>query len=710
MHKFAKIVLVAALSATILLFVGASSAQAPAVEVVEVPLTADLPTAMYSVDLLAGDTLYAYAGSAVVDPFLTICADQACSVTLAANDDIDFEGGNLNSAAEYTATEDGSVFVRVRDCCNPSVEGPVQLSLGVNAPEVLTGEAQPTGDALATQIDMAAIVEAQRNRLDNLPPNPVQEFAFNVTPETPRRYYDLFGMRAGDTIYLYVESEQIDTYLILCDINCEETFAENDDIDFAAGNTNSALEFTFQQDGDYSVFVSDCCNEEPTGDFRIQIGINAPEVLTGQAQPNTDELAELWRPDPVVVQPLARTDAVTCEAAVPQERPVLSGPVQTLETPNFIIHFTEEGVDAARASFAQQIQTVVEEMVGIQTSQGWPLPPSDCGEGGDERIDIYLQEITGETGALGFAAPGNVVADNPNTPDKVETWAAYAYMVLDNDFSFAPNPASVMRATLAHEWHHIVQFGYDFGDLLWFYEGTAVWMETQTFPADQDAVGYTVEVLQTPDLCVGAEPEGSLRVYGEWTHMDTLARDLGQDGMLRLWELLGDFDGMEPYYLLLEEFGTTPQAVQLNLAVRNLLRDNQLGALITDSVRYEGAIEGPGQYVPAQDGVQELGVDYLFIAVPGVYSFRASQPNLAVFFVGVNITNNVVEVFDVTNGEAVDTSSYEFADVIIMNTLTHQDPAACRYTNWILTVEDGTGAPPAEPLPLQFDATYYPTQ
>ena len=36
--------------------------------------------------------------------------------------------------------------------------------------------------------------------------------------------------------------------------------------------------------------MGDCC-ENVDGDFRLLIGINAPEVLTGQAAPTGDEIA-----------------------------------------------------------------------------------------------------------------------------------------------------------------------------------------------------------------------------------------------------------------------------------------------------------------------------------------------------------------------------------------------------------------------------------
>ncbi len=696
------------LGAILLLSVGGGLAQGQAVQVIDGAVSPDQPIALYTVTLSAADTLYAYAGSTEFDPFLAICADDQCSSVLAQNDDIDLAGGNFNSALEFAPGQDTTVYVGVRDCCNAAAAGAFQLALGLNAPEALSGTAAAAGAPFAVPFGQVAPPppgqEGQPAGQVGLPPNPVQEFTFNVNTDTPRRYYDLFGLNAGDTIYIYVESASLDTYLVLCDINCEEIFAENDDIDFGAGNTNSALEFTLQQGGDYSILVTDCCNEAPDGEFRIQIGINAPEVLTGTATPNTDRLAELWRPTPVVVQDLERPEPVNCDNAMPQERPMLSGPVQNLETSNFLLHYTTEGEDAVRPEFAQQVQATLEDMTAIQVAQGWPLPPSDCGEGGDTRFDIYMEETIGETGAVGYASPGNIVTDNPNTPDFQETWAAYSYLVLDNDFSFSSDPSALMRATTAHEYHHTVQFGYDFNDAIsWYYEATATWMEIQTYPEDEDATPYTPDILATMDWCIGSSPPERLRVYAEWTLIDSLAQDHGPESILRLWQLIADFEGMDSYYNLLSEVGSTPQAAQLNLAVRNLLRDFALGNEIQGTVRTEGNVNGLGQVVPRQDGVQELGVDYVYVAQPGNYTITADQPNLAVFVVGIDQPGGAVQVFDVSDGSAVDTTAFGRAYVLVLNTAQHDNPDACTFTDWSLTVADGAGAPAASPLPLQFN-------
>ncbi|MFP4322414.1 MAG: MXAN_6640 family putative metalloprotease [Anaerolineales bacterium] len=726
MRKFTFIGLILACGLALFTASHPGQAQAAAVQEITGIVTAATPRAQYAITLNRGDTLYVYAASNAIDTYLLLCADPNCSIVLVENDDINLQAGNLNSALTYREATATTLYIAVSDCCDVRASGSFRLVVGLNAPDVLNGTAVGTGASILMPVDTATPpdsgagtpppvlqpgeVNPTLGEIPRFPEQAVQEITFNVTPDTPRRYYDLFSMRAGDTLYIYAESDTLDTYLVLCDINCEDVFAENDDIDFAGGNLNSALQFTFTEEGDYSILITDCCDEQPNGSFRLQIGLNTPDVLTGQGVPNTDRLAELWRPEPVLVQSLEgdRPEPVACDNALLQPRPVLSGPVQTLETQNFILHFTTQGVDATTLDFAQQVQNTLEDMARIQIGQGWPLPPNDCGEGGDTRFDIYMREIIGELGAVGYASPENVVVDNPNSPNFQETWAAYSHLVIDNDFSLAPNPVALMRATVAHEFHHAIQFGYDINDALpWYYEATATWMETQTYPDQEDATPYTVDLLETMDWCVGSRPQNRLRIYAEWTLIDSLAQDFGPASIQRLWEIIADQEGMDSYYMFLQEFGTTPQAQQLNLAVRNLLLDYALGARIPGVVRLEGVINGPGIIGPRLDGVQELGVDYLNIATPGLYTLATNAANLAVYVVGINQNNNTVQVLDVNGGRGVDTRAYTSAYALILNTHTHNDPAACTFTNWQLTVADGVGAPPPDVLPVQFNPQNY---
>src|SRR5690606_28323233 len=111
-------------------------------------------------------------------------------------------------------------------------------------------------------------------------------------------------------------------------------------------------------------------------------------------------------------------------------------------------------------------------------------------------------------GALGYSAPETIIGDNPLTRE-IESRAATSYIAIENDFADVnfenrQTPITLMRATVAHEFHHAIQFGYDADEPHhWVFEATATWMETATMAKDQDATGYVAYAYTYPELCFG---------------------------------------------------------------------------------------------------------------------------------------------------------------------------------------------------------------
>ena len=143
-------------------------------------------------------------------------------------------------------------------------------------------------------------------------------------------------------------------------------------------------------------------------------------------------------------------------------RPEFSWTAQRLETVHFVIHYTTEGRNRADLAYVQEVANAFEFVwQKLIVEANWSPPTPDCGEGGDRRFDIYLQDSIGSIGALGYASPEIIVGDNPGTLDAVEQFAGYSYIVIDNDMN---GSIEVMQAVVAHEFHHNIQFGYDVYD------------------------------------------------------------------------------------------------------------------------------------------------------------------------------------------------------------------------------------------------------
>lgn len=143
---------------------------------------------------------------------------------------------------------------------------------------------------------------------------------------------------------------------------------------------------------------------------------------------------------------------------------------------NFCIHSVGSGVDAPSAGMAALALLEANAVRDFQNGTlGWREPPGDD----DGRVDIYLKEL-GAQRLFGFAAT------DPGQSGK----AQHSYLVLDDDFDPAQyngaNALESLRITLAHEYAHVLQYGYDVLADGWHFESSAVWMEQRMYPEIED--------------------------------------------------------------------------------------------------------------------------------------------------------------------------------------------------------------------------------
>ena len=143
---------------------------------------------------------------------------------------------------------------------------------------------------------------------------------------------------------------------------------------------------------------------------------------------------------------------------------------------NFCIHRVDSTADAATP--AQAALALVEAnaaRVFANVGLGWRDPPND----GNEQVDIYLKEL-GDQNLFGFAS----------TDPGQDQQSQHSYLVIDDDFDPAQyggaDALESLRITLAHEYTHVLQYGYDVLADGWHYESSAVWMEQRMYPAIKD--------------------------------------------------------------------------------------------------------------------------------------------------------------------------------------------------------------------------------
>lgn len=202
------------------------------------------------------------------------------------------------------------------------------------------------------------------------------------------------------------------------------------------------------------------------------------------------------------------------------------------DTPHFRIHYTHRGPDrplpGETEAFLDSLARACEQIRTRTLALGWPVPRADGVAGGDGRIDIYVRDLG--WGVYGFALH-EPVAEQRGAP---------GFIVLDNDFAgFAgSSPLTALRVTLAHEYQHLVQFGFGYApEADWFMEQTAVMMEGRIYPQLRERETYLRYFTERPfrrlDLSDGAHE------YGAWLWPQYLTERFGAGILVAIWNAWG---------------------------------------------------------------------------------------------------------------------------------------------------------------------------
>jgi hypothetical protein len=213
-------------------------------------------------------------------------------------------------------------------------------------------------------------------------------------------------------------------------------------------------------------------------------------------------------------------------------------------TPHFCVHWVARGQDAPNLDdkngiddgdgvpdYVERVEAVAEHVYEVENLQlGWRDPVSDGKVGGGRgKTDVYLAEVGGSL--FGYASPDVGQAKGSKLPRRL-----HGYLVLDNDynrFEFpGTKPLQDLEVTFAHEYNHILQFGYDAYQDSWFAESTATWMEDQVYPEINDYLRY---VRRWKRLYTTPITASSFRDYGTavWNHW--LANRYGPSIVRKAW-------------------------------------------------------------------------------------------------------------------------------------------------------------------------------
>ncbi len=216
------------------------------------------------------------------------------------------------------------------------------------------------------------------------------------------------------------------------------------------------------------------------------------------------------------------------------------------DTGIFRIHYTLTGRHAVDSTdtdldgipdFVELMAATADRVFEIEIgSFGFTRPPSDrwyADNGGSDAYDIYLLDI-GETlfGYTQMEHLANYMSGNNEFSDAKEENALTSYIAMNNDYNqFHCEESACVEVTLAHEFFHAIQFGYDAWDEVWLLEASAVWMEDEVFDDINDNYYYLDLWMRLPHVAL--DQDRSPHWYGSWIYFRYLSEHFGGHTTIR---------------------------------------------------------------------------------------------------------------------------------------------------------------------------------
>jgi hypothetical protein len=205
---------------------------------------------------------------------------------LAWNDDYQ---GKYQAALEMVTPADGDYWLAVGSSLVRSSTGTYRLTVGMDAPEVLSGQVESSGSPFVFTAKDAGT-----------PNRAIALISDELRQEQAVRFYHLADLAAGQTLYAYAEaiSGDLRPVLTLFDQSDKPVAYAN----FTASDDQAQLQYRLPWMAErhrLRISSQDPGGAATAGTFRLLIGLNAPEVLQGKGEPGGGEI--LREPVPVSI-------------------------------------------------------------------------------------------------------------------------------------------------------------------------------------------------------------------------------------------------------------------------------------------------------------------------------------------------------------------------------------------------------------------------
>lgn len=215
----------------------------------------------------------------------------------------------------------------------------------------------------------------------------------------------------------------------------------------------------------------------------------------------------------------------------------------------FRVHYDLTGVNALGYDLNSFIQALDSAYNFEINFLGYPAPPSDGSEGGDDKYDIYIQNLAGLYGYTQF-----------ETKVSESRWTSF--MVIDNDYvGYYSTGINGARVTVAHEFHHGIQGGnyapagsnspFRNADVF-YYEITSTAFEEFVFDDVNDYYAYMPSYFQNPETAMSLNDGYNLAIWNIYLH-----NNFGFDILKRQWDLIPGNDALKAIAISIDETGST---------------------------------------------------------------------------------------------------------------------------------------------------------